>query len=107
MIIHVIIHQVRALERFYNTLSIDQDRAAYGFREVFYANQNLAIDELLVTDKLFKSAAVEERKKYVNLVESVKENGGKVDKILPLSNCTKFISLSLILLYYFFIGIHI
>ena len=72
------VEEVRALERFHNMLSNDQDRAAYGYREVNYADENLAIDELLVTDKLFQAAVVEERIKYVALVESVQEHGGKV-----------------------------
>jgi protein pelota len=38
----------------------------------------LAIEELLVTDKLFKSANMKERKMYVNLIESVREHGGRV-----------------------------
>ena len=70
--------EVRALDNFYKVLSHDQDRAAYGYAQVLYADANLAIDELLVMDKLFQAAAVAERKKYVALVESVKEHGGKV-----------------------------
>jgi protein pelota len=70
--------QVRALERFYTTLSNDEDRAAYGFRQVLFADEHLAVEELLVTDKLFRAADVTERRKYVELVESVREHGGKV-----------------------------
>ena len=32
----------------------------------------------MVTDKLFKAADFDQRKKYIKLVESVKNNGGKV-----------------------------
>ncbi len=52
----------------------------YGFAHVLYADENLAIDELLVTDKLFQSADMGERKKYVALVESVKAHQGRVSK---------------------------
>ena len=38
----------------------------------------LAIDSLLVTDGLFRNSNVKLRKKYVQLVESVREAGGKV-----------------------------
>ena len=69
---------MRALERFYNTLSTDEDRASYGFRHVSYADEHLAVEELLVTDKLFLSANVQLRRLYVQLVESVREHGGKV-----------------------------
>jgi protein pelota len=71
---------VRALERFYAKLSSDPDKAMYGFAHVLYADENLAIDELLVTDKLFQSADMGERKKYVALVESVKAHQGRVSK---------------------------
>jgi hypothetical protein len=70
--------QVRALEKFYLTLSNDQDRACYGLKDVTLANEQLAIDELLVTDTLFKAADISTRQKYVALVDSVRENGGKV-----------------------------
>mmetsp|Transcript_17224 Transcript_17224/g.25761 ORF Transcript_17224/g.25761 Transcript_17224/m.25761 type:complete len:429 (-) Transcript_17224:138-1424(-) len=70
--------EVRALERFYSTLSSDEDRAAYGFKQVLHADEHLAIDELLVTDKLFQAADVVLRQQYVSLVESVREHGGKV-----------------------------
>jgi len=38
----------------------------------------LAIDTLLVTDELFRSQDIQVRRKYVDLVESVRENGGQV-----------------------------
>ncbi|CAH3108787.1 unnamed protein product [Pocillopora meandrina] len=42
------------------------------------ANEALAIETLLVTDELFRSTDLPTRKRYVKLVESVKENGGEV-----------------------------
>lgn len=42
------------------------------------ADDQLAIEELLVTDKLFMSANIQERRMYVNLVEAVRNHGGKV-----------------------------
>jgi len=38
----------------------------------------VAVDCLLVTDKLFKAADIRKRKAYVDLVESVKSHGGLV-----------------------------
>jgi protein pelota len=70
--------EVRALERFYAVLSSDQDRACYGLKDVTRANEQLAVDELLVTDTLFKAADIRTRQKYVALVDSVRDNGGKV-----------------------------
>jgi hypothetical protein len=69
---------VRALERFYSMLSLDPDRAAYGYQFIKHADEHLAVDELLVSDQLFKSADVRTRKQYVQLVESVREHNGKV-----------------------------
>ncbi|CAH3108775.1 unnamed protein product, partial [Pocillopora meandrina] len=42
------------------------------------ANEALAIKTLLVTNELFRSTDLPTRKRYVKLVESVKENGGEV-----------------------------
>ncbi|XP_031402268.1 protein PELOTA 1 isoform X3 [Punica granatum] len=54
----------------------DPDRACYGPKHVEVAHERLAIQTLLITDDLFRNADVETRKKYVNLVESVKGSGG-------------------------------
>lgn len=70
--------EVKALQTFYDTLSRDQDRAVYGFQQVLHADDNLAIAELLITDKLFKAADIHARRRYVALTESVKANGGRV-----------------------------
>ena len=70
--------EVVALQRFYIMLAADQDRACYGYAEVLQADAQLAVEELLVTDRLFKSADVSERRMYVRLVESVREHGGRV-----------------------------
>lgn len=70
--------KVKALERFYQMLSHNEDRATYGLAHVLAADEYLAVDELLITDKLFKSGDAMVRKQYVDLVESVREHGGKV-----------------------------
>lgn len=54
------------------------DRAYYGYDHVTKANEELAVASLLVTDELFRNSDVKTRKKYVQLVESVRENGGQV-----------------------------
>merc|ERR1712157_238974 len=56
----------------------DSDKAFYGYHHVLQANDQLAIDSLLITDKLFRNPDVQIRKQYVALVESVRENGGNV-----------------------------
>lgn len=70
--------EVKALDNFYNVLQNDPDRAYYGVKHVEKANDMLAIETLLVSDELFRAKEVAVRKQYVNLVESVKENGGDV-----------------------------
>lgn len=69
---------VRALGDFDNILGTEQDRAWYGIRQVERANQQSAIEVLLVVDSLFRSKDLAERKRYVKLVESVRESGGHV-----------------------------
>lgn len=53
-------------------------RAYYGIRHVERANEAQAIETLLVTDSLFRSSDIQERKRYVKLVESVKDQNGTV-----------------------------
>lgn len=42
------------------------------------ANEQLAVEVLLITDALFRSNDIQVRKKYVQLVEAVKQSGGQV-----------------------------
>jgi protein pelota len=91
--------EVQVLQEFYKTISDDEERAAYGFDSVLYADTQLAIKSLLVTDRFFlghsfddvgKEAIPSEknllpgagnfelRKKHVTLADSVKEHGGNV-----------------------------
>ena len=59
-------------------IETNPDKAYYGYNHVQRANEELAIDSLMVTDELFRNSDVATRKQYVTLVESVRENGGKV-----------------------------
>ena len=59
-------------------IDVCPEKAFYGFKHVSKANEELAIESLLVTDELFRSSDVKTRKSYVSLVESVRENGGQV-----------------------------
>ncbi|KAG2790634.1 Protein pelota [Phytophthora cactorum] len=72
------VEDVKCLERFFNMLHIDQDRAYYGYKHVERANANMAIETLMITDALFRSQDITTRRKYVDLVESVRDNGGSV-----------------------------
>lgn len=70
--------EVRALENFYTMLQVEQNKAFYGIKHVEHAMDAQAIDLLLISDSLFRSQDVKERKRYVSLVDSVRENGGDV-----------------------------
>jgi protein pelota len=78
------LHKVKALSDFHAMLSNDADRACYGLKEVLTANEQVAIDQLLITDTMYRSNNFVERKKYVDLIDSVRENGGKVYKFSSL-----------------------
>ncbi|XP_024031002.1 protein PELOTA 1 [Morus notabilis] len=70
--------EVRALEDFFSMLSNDPARACYGPKHVEVAHERMAVQTLLITDDLFRNADIAARRKYVNLVKSVKDSGGTV-----------------------------
>eukprot|EP01133_Synstelium_polycarpum_P007648 gene7648-8950_t len=70
--------EVKALNGFYDMLKKDPNRAFYGFDHVRKANERLAIETLLVTDDFFRGKDIVTRRKYVDLVESVRNNNGEV-----------------------------
>jgi protein pelota len=76
--------EVKALESFYSMLQHEPNRACYGWfiflriKHIEKANEANAIELLMVTDELFRSADVPTRQRYVGLVESVRDGGGTV-----------------------------
>ena len=70
--------EVRALEAFYKMMKNEQSRAFYGPKHVFSAVEADAVEVLLISDKLFRANNVGERKKYVDMVDKVREMGGEV-----------------------------
>uniref|UniRef100_A0A1B6EGQ4 Protein pelota homolog n=1 Tax=Clastoptera arizonana TaxID=38151 RepID=A0A1B6EGQ4_9HEMI len=70
--------EVKALENFYTMLQIESAKAFYGIKHVEAANESQAIETLLVSDNLFRCQDIQERKRYVRLVDSVRESGGDV-----------------------------
>eukprot|EP01134_Creolimax_fragrantissima_P003055 CFRG3055T1 len=70
--------EVRVMSSFYKLLNDQPDKAFYGFQHVKRANEEQAIDKLMVLDSLFRSENILERKKYVGIVDAVKDNGGDV-----------------------------
>jgi protein pelota len=69
-------NEVKALEEFFNTMKTAPEKAFYGYGHVSFANDQNAVQTLMVTDELFRSSELKERKKYVALVEKVQELGG-------------------------------
>lgn len=67
---------MKTLESFYSMLQNEPTRAYYGIKHVERANEVNAIETLMVTDELFRSADLPTRQRYVALVEGVKESGG-------------------------------
>ena len=72
------------MKLFHDMLSADPDRVCYGSTHVFKANEQLAISDLLISDQIYRTSNIQLRNKYVNLMELVKTNGGKVYKFSSL-----------------------
>lgn len=72
------VREVQTLDEFYEMLATEPAKAFYGPGHVMAAHERLAIKKLLITDALFRSSDIASRRKYVELVESVKQNGGEV-----------------------------
>ncbi|KAF7636052.1 Pelota-like protein [Meloidogyne graminicola] len=70
--------EVKALNTFLELMSTDPQRAVYGYKHVIYARDQQSIETLMVSDSLFRSRDITQRRKYVQLVESIKEQGSNV-----------------------------
>jgi len=70
--------QLRALEDFYQMVKTEPDRVSYGPLQVKESVDRGAVTSLMVVDSLFRNANVVLRRQYVNLAESVREQGGVV-----------------------------
>lgn len=68
----------KALEELQRNLANKPDYAAYGPREVKKANEMGAIEVLMISDNLFRSSSVQQRKEYVDFVSEVREGGSTV-----------------------------
>ncbi len=69
--------EVQALGDFFVMLSAQPDRAQYGFNHVRIAAEHDAVETLLMSDSMFRIRDFVARRKYVDLVESVKAKGGR------------------------------
>lgn len=66
------------LEKFMRMLASDELRAWYSEQHVLLAASRGAVQTLLISDGLFRSADPARRKKFVGLVEEVRSQGGQV-----------------------------
>ncbi|KAI0750755.1 eRF1 domain 1-domain-containing protein [Daedaleopsis nitida] len=66
------------LDKFFKMLASDEMRAWYGPDHVALARDRGAIGTLLISDELFRSSDPALRKKFVGIVEDVKQKGGEV-----------------------------
>lgn len=69
--------EIRAYKEFSDMVLSNLDRACYGAKSLEMVHELMAIETLLIMDDLFESAEIGTRHKYVGLVKSVKEAGGK------------------------------
>ncbi|KAK6625407.1 hypothetical protein RUM43_005704 [Polyplax serrata] len=70
--------EIRALEAFYTMLQVEPAKAYYGLSHVEKAVESQAVETLLISDNLFRIQDVAKRKRYVQLVDNVRESGGDV-----------------------------
>lgn len=70
--------ETAAIDRFLRTLHADEQRAWYGRAEVARAADRGAVGTLLLSDTLFRSPSVAERRRWVAVKEAVERQGGQV-----------------------------
>lgn len=70
--------EMRVMDAFFKSLNDDDMRAWYGPAEVEKANRLECIETLMMTDSLFRSSELAERKRYVRLYDEVRAMGKEV-----------------------------
>ena len=66
------------LDRFFETLAVCEDKVTYGPKSVEIALREMAIETILISDKLFRAKDVEKRKYYVSMHDRAVRDGLKV-----------------------------
>lgn len=69
--------ETKAVERFLEMMNTDEYRAWYGPKEVRRAIEKGAVSTLLISNSLFRSNSVSERREYVRMFDDVKKSGGE------------------------------
>lgn len=70
--------ETKLLDQFEKRQAQNPDFVTFGWKHVFQAAREGAVKNLLLSDSLFKSLKVEERKLFAELVDEVRDNGGCV-----------------------------
>jgi protein pelota len=71
------INQSKVLEEFYNVMKVNENRVAYGEKEVAKCIRMKAVQKLLISDYLFRNKDFEKRRNINKLYEEVKEYNGQ------------------------------
>ncbi|KAL3315309.1 hypothetical protein Ciccas_006063 [Cichlidogyrus casuarinus] len=82
--------EINALSDFYSMLQSDPSRAFYGIKHVETAIESGAVDRLLISDALFRSKDISERKRYVKMVDCVKESYGNLNNLSGVAAILRF-----------------
>ncbi|GJQ08602.1 hypothetical protein GpartN1_g393.t1 [Galdieria partita] len=72
------LEETRALNTFFHTFESCPEKAAYGWDEVGMAVELSAVDSLFISDEIFRTSNITRRKQIVEMVEHVKQSGGKL-----------------------------
>lgn len=67
--------ETQVLDKFFETLALCEDKVTYGPKSVECALREMPAETLLISDKLFRSKNVEQRKHYVKLHEMALKDG--------------------------------
>ena len=67
--------ETAVLDKFFETLAMCEDKCTYGPKSVECALREMAVETLLVSDKLFRSKNIEMRKFYVGLHDKALRDG--------------------------------
>lgn len=70
--------EMKILQDFQRMLANDSSRAFYGRRHIEHAIEAQAIETLLISDRLFRYKDVSIRRKYIEIVDKVRQLGGNV-----------------------------
>lgn len=70
--------EAKVLDAFHKLHNSDPDRTTFGTKQVVAAVKEYAVKHFLLSDSLFRSTDVQQRKLFAHVVGAVRENGGEV-----------------------------